>query len=74
MMPIHVVLFNRSFYPDTAATGQILTELCEDLVKYGFRVSVVAGIPLISSSEDFKIPPWWKIIRREEYKGMKITR
>jgi colanic acid biosynthesis glycosyl transferase WcaI len=75
MRPIHVVLFNRSFYPDTAATGQILTELCEELVeKYGCRVSVVAGVPLISSAEDFVPPKWWQIFRREEYRGIQILR
>ena len=45
---MHVAFFNRSFYPDTAATGQLLTELCEDLVRdHGCRVSVVAGMPLL---------------------------
>jgi hypothetical protein len=29
---VHVAFFNRSFYPDTAATGQLLTEFCEGLV------------------------------------------
>jgi colanic acid biosynthesis glycosyl transferase WcaI len=47
----HVAFFNRSYYPDTAATGQLLTELCESLVsEHGYRVSVVAGVPLISSA------------------------
>ena len=44
--PVHVAFFNRSFYPDTAATGQLLTELCEGLVRdHGCRVTVVAGVP-----------------------------
>jgi glycosyltransferase involved in cell wall biosynthesis len=43
----HVVFFNRSYYPDNAATGQLLTELAEDLVRHhGCRVTVVAGVPL----------------------------
>lgn len=75
MRPIHVVLFNRSFYPDTAATGQILTELCEELTdKYGCRVSVVVGVPLISSTGDFEPPKWWQIFRLEDYKGIRIYR
>jgi colanic acid biosynthesis glycosyl transferase WcaI len=46
-MTRHVVFFNRSFYPDNAATGQLLTELCDALVKtYGYRVTVVVGVPL----------------------------
>ena len=47
---MHVVFFNRSFHPDTAATGQLLTELCEDLVQqHGCRVTVVAGVPLLTT-------------------------
>ena len=45
---MHIAFFNRSFYPDNAATGQLLTDLCEDLVRHhGCRVSVVAGPPLL---------------------------
>ena len=45
---MHIAFLNRSYYPDTAATGQLLTELCEDLVRaHRFRVSVVAGPPLL---------------------------
>ncbi len=48
--PLHVAFFNRSYYPDTSATGQLLTELCEALVRdHGCRVSVVAGEPLLPS-------------------------
>ena len=45
---MHIAFFNRSYYPDTTATGQLLTDLCEDLVRdHGCRVSVVAGPPLL---------------------------
>ena len=37
-----IVFFNRSYWPDAEATGQLLTELCEDLAPE-FDVSVVAG-------------------------------
>jgi colanic acid biosynthesis glycosyl transferase WcaI len=44
---MHVAFFNRSYYPDKTATGQLLTDLCEDLVRdHGCRVSVVTGPPL----------------------------
>ncbi|HWO42353.1 MAG TPA: glycosyltransferase family 4 protein [Candidatus Eisenbacteria bacterium] len=51
---MHVVFFNRSFYPETTATSQLLTELCADLVRdYGCRVTVVAGVPVVTwSAED----------------------
>jgi colanic acid biosynthesis glycosyl transferase WcaI len=37
-----VVFFNRSYWPDAEATGQLLTELCENLAA-DFDVTVVAG-------------------------------
>jgi glycosyltransferase involved in cell wall biosynthesis len=39
-----VVFFNRSYWPDVEATGQLLTELTEDLAD-DFDVVVVAGQP-----------------------------
>ena len=45
-----VCFFNRSYWPDQAATGQLLTELAEDLVsRYGTEVTVVAGRALNAS-------------------------
>ena len=41
---MNICFFNRSYWPDQAATGQLLTELAEDLVnRHGCTVSVVAG-------------------------------
>lgn len=40
---MNILFFNRSFYPDTEATGQFLTELCEDLEGYGHNISVICG-------------------------------
>lgn len=39
-----VLFLNRSYWPDAEATGQLLTELCEDLSRQ-FNVSVVVGQP-----------------------------
>jgi colanic acid biosynthesis glycosyl transferase WcaI len=39
-----VLFLNRSYWPDAEATGQLLTELCEDLAA-GFDVTVIAGRP-----------------------------
>jgi colanic acid biosynthesis glycosyl transferase WcaI len=45
--PLRVCYFNRSYWPDTGATGQLLTELAEDLVSiHGFEVTVVTGHPI----------------------------
>lgn len=45
--PLRVCYFNRSYWPDTGATGQLLTELAEDLVsRHGCDVTVVTGHPI----------------------------
>ena len=40
----HVVFLNRSYWPDSEATGQLLTELTTDLTPW-FDVTVIAGLP-----------------------------
>ena len=48
---MHVCFFNRSYWPDLGATGQLLTELTEDLVRvHGCDVTVVAGYPIRSNA------------------------
>jgi glycosyltransferase involved in cell wall biosynthesis len=69
-----VVFYNRSYYPDFGATGQLLTELCEDLVsRFGYSVTVVAGMPLAAETE---VSPmhWFAPVRREERNGVRILR
>ena len=76
---MHIAFFNRSFYPDTTATGQLLTELCEDLVReYGCRVSVVAGLPL-SPADERQSPSGATtrqggVVARERHHGIEIRR
>jgi len=44
MSALHVCLFNRTYYPDHGATGQLLAELAEDLVsEHGCRGCVWRG-------------------------------
>jgi len=67
---LHVAFFNRSFHPETTATGQLLTELCETLVHdHGCRVSVVAGTPGRDG-----LPGGRWILRRERHQGIEILR
>jgi glycosyltransferase involved in cell wall biosynthesis len=48
---VRLCFFNRSYWPDQAATGQLLTELAQDLAgRHGCTVSVVAGRALHASS------------------------
>ena len=71
---MHVAFFNRPFYPDTSATGQLLTELCEGLVEaHGCRVSVVAGVPLQPAAGQ-AASAQWRVLRRERYRGVEILR
>jgi colanic acid biosynthesis glycosyl transferase WcaI len=70
---MHIAFFNRSYYPDQAATGQLLTDLCEDLVKdHGYRVSVVTGRPLhpLPGTETSQR----RLVAREERNGVAIIR
>ena len=69
---MRVCFFNRSYWPDQAATGQLLTELAQDLVReYGCTLSVVAG-PALHASEPSNITLW--PVSREEHEGVRILR
>jgi colanic acid biosynthesis glycosyl transferase WcaI len=72
--PLRVVFFNRSYYPDFGATGQLLTELCEDLVsRFGYDVTVVSGMPL-AAEEAIRPVRWYAPVRREQRRGVTILR
>lgn len=45
MPPLRLLFLNRSYWPDAEATGQLLTDLCEDLAEAGLQPSVLAGMP-----------------------------
>jgi len=62
-----LVFLNRSFFPDVEATGQLLTELCEELADY-FDVHVICGKPLYRKVENRKL------IDRILYKKITIWR
>ena len=63
--PLRVCYFNRSYWPDTGATGQLLTELAEDLVsRHGFDVTVVTGHPITGE----------RLPARETRNGVRIVR
>ena len=69
---MHIVFFNRSFYPDVSATGQLLTDLCEDLVRdHGCRVSVITGPPLRPA---VPVPTGRGLVTRDAYRGIAILR
>lgn len=64
--------FNRSYWPDFGATGQLLTELAEDLAAvHGWDVSVVPGRPLRG---DGPSGMGWRAVHRESRGGVHIFR
>jgi colanic acid biosynthesis glycosyl transferase WcaI len=73
---MHLAFFNRSFHPDTAATGQLLTDLCEGLVRdHHCEVSVVAGVPLtVTGTRLNGTTVRTGILGRERYEGIDVLR
>ena len=70
---MRVCFFNRSYWPDQAATGQLLTELAEDLVsRYGTQVTVVAGRSLNASRAETGSRS--RLVTREAHAGVDIRR
>jgi glycosyltransferase involved in cell wall biosynthesis len=69
---VNVCFFNRSYWPDQAATGQLLTELAEDLVaRHGCEVTVVAGRALHAARDDRRRRA---AVERETRNGVTILR
>jgi glycosyltransferase involved in cell wall biosynthesis len=69
---MRICFFNRSYWPDQAATGQLLTELAQDLVsRHGWAVSVVAGRALHASREAGES---LRLINVEKHAGVRILR
>lgn len=64
--PQSVYFLTQYFYPDVPSTAQLLTELAEDLSKYGFRVEVLTAQP--SYEKTRKLPT------TEIYNGIIIRR
>lgn len=71
---MRVCFFNRSYYPDLGATGLLLTELAEGLVESSCVVSVVAGVPLVSSDATWTPPSGIVPVVREDRNGVMIFR
>jgi hypothetical protein len=66
--PARVLLINQYFWPDVAATAQLLAELAEDLGAGGATVTALAGRGSYVSGPRGKLP------RREEWRGVEVRR
>jgi hypothetical protein len=63
---MHVLLLNQFFHPDVSAVAQLATDLGEDLVTAGFRVTAIAARG--SYLGGVRLP------EREDYRGIRIVR
>lgn len=64
-----ILIINQHFYPEIAPTGQLMTDLSEDLVKKGIDVTVLTGRPSYNlEGFDYDAP------KRERYNGIDIIR
>ncbi len=66
---MQILYFNRSFYPDIEATGQLMTDLCDELVKKGHEITVVAGQSYYLNNGN-KNP----FLQRQHYNSIEIIR
>jgi len=72
---VKICFFNRSYWPDQAATGQLLTELAEDLVaQYDQEVTVVAGRAVHGADGHAAAGAGLSPVTREERRGVEIRR
>jgi glycosyltransferase involved in cell wall biosynthesis len=71
---MRIAFFNRSYWPDQAATGQLLTELAEDLVsRHGCEVTVVCGAAL-HAGEGARVRRGWRAVTHDTHNGVAILR
>jgi colanic acid biosynthesis glycosyl transferase WcaI len=66
--PVRVLLINQYFWPDVAATAQLLAELAEDLAAGGAQVTVLAGRGSYVPGMSGKLPG------REQWRGVEVRR
>src|SRR5665647_2624563 len=62
-----IVLLNRFYWPDAAATSQMLTDLAEDLAAAGWQVTVLTGRSTYTLATDARP-------NTEERRGVRIVR
>jgi glycosyltransferase involved in cell wall biosynthesis len=67
---LRILILNQYFHPDSAATAQLLTELCEDLAAW-HEVHVVTGRPSYNPSERTASRG---MISRESHAGVRVSR
>ena len=76
--PLRICFFNRAYYPEASATGQLLTDLAEDLAAAGHEVWVIAGPPAAgaagAASRAGALSAGRGLFRREDRRGVRVVR
>jgi colanic acid biosynthesis glycosyl transferase WcaI len=67
--PLRVLVLHQHYWPETAATAQILSDLCEDLARRGHHVTVVCGQPSYRATDSRSV-----LAPSERHKGVDIRR
>jgi colanic acid biosynthesis glycosyl transferase WcaI len=62
---VRLTILNQYFYPDISATGQLMTELAQNLVEHGFEVTAVSARGCYNGGS---------LPRHDRYKGVLIER
>ncbi|MEJ2082592.1 MAG: glycosyltransferase, partial [Acidobacteriota bacterium] len=65
---MRILLINQYFFPDRAATSQLLGDLAEELVACGHSVTALAGRGSYAAGREGRLS------RREMWKGVRIER
>ncbi len=68
---LRICFFNRSYAPDWGATGQLLTELAEDLARAGHDVWVIAAPPPLPAAP---VPRGLRLFQKEARNGVTVLR
>lgn len=63
---MRIIILNQFFYPDNAATSQLMTDLAESLVEHSVEVTALAGRGRYNGGE--------RLAQRESYRGVRIER
>jgi colanic acid biosynthesis glycosyl transferase WcaI len=67
---VRILVLNQYFHPDRSATGQLLTELCEDLARH-HEVWVVCGRPSYNPESGV---PSRGFVSRERHRDVRVAR
>ncbi|MEE9167530.1 MAG: glycosyltransferase family 4 protein [Candidatus Neomarinimicrobiota bacterium] len=71
--PLRILVFIIQFPPDVNSTGILMDQICEGLLEYGHRITVITTFP---HYEEFRIHEEFRgrLIERGQYHGLDVIR